>query len=209
MKHLVLIGAPGAGKGTVAKQLDEYTQLSTGDMLRAEKAKGSELGKMVAELIDNGKFVGDELMFDILKENLPEDKALIFDGYPRNVSQIEYFEKLVPNEEDIIPIYFNIDLEILEDRIVNRSTCVDCGEIHNLKSNKPTADGKCNKCGGELNKRADDNAEALKKRLDTFVKDTFPMVDHFKKYKNYAEVTAEGTPEEVLARVRDVIDSMN
>ena len=204
--HLVLIGAPGAGKGTVAKKLKNYTQLSTGDMLRAETAKeNSELGKMVAELIDKGKFVGDELMFDIIKENLPEDEALIFDGYPRNVSQIEYFEKLVPNKENVIPIYFKVDLDILEDRIVNRSTCVDCGEIHNLKSNKPNKDGNCNKCDGELIKRKDDNSEALKARLDTFVKDTLPIVDHFKTYDSYAEIDAEGTPEEVLKRVKEVL----
>lgn len=205
-KHLVFIGAPGAGKGTVSKQLEEkYTQLSTGDMLRSEIKKGTELGKKVAELINNGNFVDDVTMFNIIQANLPENQSLIFDGYPRNVSQIEYFEKLVINKEDITVVYFNVDLELLEDRVVNRLTCVSCGEIHNTKTNKPTNKGTCNKCGGELNKRKDDNSIAFVKRLDIFRNDTLPIVAHFKTYPDYHEVDASGTPEEVLELVKKVL----
>lgn len=203
MKHILLIGAPGAGKGSVAKALNELTQLSTGDMLRTEIAKKTPLGKQVSELIDAGRFVSDDLMFSIIKENIPSNTNLIFDGYPRNMAQIKYFEQLISNKNDILVIYFNIDLNLLEDRIVHRSTCSLCGEIHHTKNNPPK-NGKCNKCGGELSNRKDDNKEALKKRLDIFKNETFPIVNYFKKYKNYFEVDASQNLEDVVSLIKEL-----
>jgi adenylate kinase len=204
MTHLVFIGAPGAGKGTVAKQLPEYLQLSTGDMLRAEVGSGSELGNEIKACIDNGHFVSDEMMFSILKSNLPKDADLIFDGYPRNTAQIKFFEELVPNNEDVKVIFFNVDLDLLTDRIVNRSTCGKCGEIHHTKTN-PAVDDKCNKCGGEITVRKDDNVDALVARLETFKNDTLPIVDHFKNYPSFKEINASKSPEEVLKEVKEFL----
>jgi adenylate kinase len=206
MKHLVLIGAPGAGKGTVAKELTEYTQLSTGDMLRAEKSKGTPLGDKVASLIDSGKFVDDETMFSIIQENIPKEESLIFDGYPRNISQIAYFEKLVRDKKDVTVIYFKVEFSVLEDRIVNRRTCSVCGEIHNTKTNPPNSKGNCNKCDGKLSLREDDNVDALVERLETFKRETLPIVDHFKDYPSFFEIEASRSPEEVLLDVKKVLN---
>jgi len=203
MKHLLLIGAPGAGKGTLAKQLTEYVQISTGDILRAEKSKGTELGNKIAKLIDEGKFVDNDTMLELLKTNLPENKQLIFDGYPRNVEQIKYFEQLV-NIEDVIIIHFDVDLNIIEDRIVNRSTCKDCGEIHNTLSNPPKK-GACNKCGGELSTRKDDNAEALVTRLEDYKVKTLPVMEYYKNSPNFHSVDGSRSPEEVLVEVNEIL----
>lgn len=204
LMHLVLIGAPGAGKGTVAKELKDFVQLSTGDMLRIEAKKDTPFGTKVADLINNGKFVDNETMFSVIKENLPQGKQLIFDGYPRNVAQIEYFEKLVPNKNNIVVIYFNISPCLLKNRIVNRKTCSVCGEIHNNTTNLPN-NGSCNKCGGELNQRKDDNETALLQRIETFEKETLPMLDTFKKYRNYFEVDASQSVDSVIKNVKDII----
>lgn len=206
MKHLLLIGPPAAGKGTFAGACKEYTQISTGDLLRAEKKSGSELGDKIAKLIDEGKFVDDETMFDILKNNLPKNESLIFDGYPRNKTQISFFEDLIDNKDDITVIHFDVDLSILEDRVVNRLTCKDCGKIHNLKSIKPKEDGSCSSCGGKLDKRKDDNADAFKVRLDTYKNETYPIIDHFKNYKNYIKVDANQEYEKVLSDIKKAME---
>lgn len=210
MKHLLLIGPPGAGKGTLAKELNNYTQVSTGDILRAEKASGSELGQYIQNLIDNGKFVDDETMLKLLKKNLPENTQLIFDGYPRNLTQIPYFEKLIkevdPNYHlDIV--FFDMDLNKLEDRIVNRVSCSnkDCGEIYNLKNKAPKKEDTCDKCGSELDKRNDDNAEAFKERLEVYKNNTAPVAEHYKNHKKFHKINADQTPQKVLEEVKNKI----
>ena len=194
MKHLVFIGPPVSGKGTLAKKLSNYTQISTGDLLRDEIKKNPDLGKRIDSLISEGKFLDDETMLDILKENVPKNKPLIFDGYPRNVNQIAYFESLVkeidPNS-DVTVVFFNIDLSKLEERIVNRLSCSGCGEIFNLKNKAPKKEDVCDLCGSELVKRKDDNEKAVKKRLNTYQAETFPVLKALKdKSYNIIELDA-------------------
>lgn len=209
-KHLLLIGAPGAGKGSVSKELKGYTQLSTGDMLRAEAKKDTEFGHKIDNLISNGKFASDEDMFKVLQANLPEDQVLIFDGYPRNKTQIEYFEKLFFSaQNDVAVIYFNADLDIVRDRLVNRLTCESCSEIHNLKSNPPNTEGNCNKCGGSLAKRSDDTVDKAETRLDIFIKNTLPIVDHFNKYPNFLEVDANQELSKTVEIVKKWLENIN
>lgn len=210
MKHLLLIGPPGAGKGTLAKELNNYTQVSTGDILRAEKASGSELGQYIQSLIDNGKFVDDETMLKLLKKNLPEKTQLIFDGYPRNLTQIPYFEKLikeVDSDYHLDIIFFDMDLNKLEDRIINRVSCSnkDCGEIYNLKNKAPKKEDTCDKCGNELDKRNDDNAEAFKERLEVYKSNTAPVAEHYKSHKNFHKINADQIPQKVLEEVKNKI----
>src|SRR5690606_4206001 len=165
--QLIFLGAPGSGKGTqaarVVKELG-YQHLSTGDLLRNEIKSGSELGQRVTAIMEAGKLVDDATMMDLLRANCDlSGKQYIFDGYPRNADQAnvldENFLKTAPSKA----IYFDIDLNILAERLINRRTCADCGEIYNLKSKPPKTDGVCDKCGGHnLQQRKDDNEETVK-----------------------------------------------
>ena len=206
MNHLVLVGPPGAGKGTLAKQLTDFTQVSTGDLLRAEIKSGSKLGKYVKDLIDNGNFVDDDTMLDILKNNLPKKQSLIFDGYPRNITQIPYFEKLVKeidNDAVVEVVYFDINLKNLEDRIINRVSCSKCGEIYHLK-NKPTKkENTCDICGGSTAKRADDTPKIVKQRLKIYEETTAPIMDHFKKNYKVHTLDANKSAEEVVKELKE------
>lgn len=207
MEHLLFIGPPGAGKGTIAKKLDQYIQVSTGDLLRAEQKKNSELGKYISDLINNGNFVDDETMFKILKLNLPKNQALIFDGYPRNKEQIKYFEKLI---NDIDPkakikvIHFEISLEKLEERLVNRRTCSSCGEIYNLKNKIPKKYGICNLCNGSLQQRRDDNKETVSHRLKTYQKLTEPILNYYRN-KDYIRLDANQSIEFVEKDLKEIL----
>jgi adenylate kinase len=200
MKHCVFIGAPGSGKGTQAAKLvaeKGCRHISTGDLLRAEIAKGSELGKQVKAVLDAGALVSDDLVIKLIHANADLDKnSYIFDGYPRNLVQAETLDREVLKGRPSLAIYFEIDLKKLISRLTNRRTCKDCGAIYNLVSQAPQKVGVCDKCGStSMVHREDDKEEVIKKRMDVFTQNTQPVLDYYNRANRLMTVNAENSIE--------------
>lgn len=200
MKHCVFIGAPGSGKGTQAAKLvaeKGCKHISTGDLLRAEIAKGSELGKQVKAVLDAGTLVSDDLVIKLIHANADLDKnSYIFDGYPRNLVQAETLDREVLKGRPSLAIYFEIDLQKLISRLTNRRTCKDCGAIYNLVSQAPQKAGICDKCGStNMVHREDDKEEVIKKRMDVFTQNTQPVLDYYNRANRLMTVNAENSIE--------------
>ena len=184
---LILLGAPGAGKGTVAKLLtaiDGSVQISTGDILRAAVKDGTELGKEAQGYMTRGELVPDALIMGIMGERLLEDDCkpgFLLDGFPRTIPQAEELKELLVKlgiELDGA-VHLNVPHDVILDRLTTRRTCEDCGEIYNVKSNPPKVEGVCDKCGGNVVQRADETEEAISKRLDVFNEQTAPLVGFY------------------------------
>ena len=185
--NIILLGPPGAGKGTQAKILVEdrgMVQLSTGDMLRAAKTSGTEMGNKVATVMDTGQLVTDEIVIGLIAEKLDNDAAggFIFDGFPRTLAQADALGSLLTSKGASLDyvIEMQVDDEALVSRITARSTCGSCGEGYNDLSKPIPANGTCSKCGGtDFNRRADDNEDSLKTRLMAYYKDTSPLIGYY------------------------------
>ena len=186
-KDIILMGPPGAGKGTLAKQLMSYfhlTHISTGDMFRENIKGGTELGLLAKSYIDKGHLVPDEVTIDMLKNRLAKEdceNGFLLDGFPRTIPQAEALEKLSKEINRPIQVVVNLDCreEELIRRISGRRVCKVCGAPYHIETMKPKQEGICDLCGGPLYQRADDNEEALKIRLDHYVHDTKPLLDFY------------------------------
>lgn len=186
MKNIILIAPPGAGKGTAAKQLvDELNMvhISVGDLLRAEVKSGSELGKSLNEKMQTGKLVEDSLIFEIMRKRFAEPdtkNGIILDGFPRNTVQAEELDKMDTTIDAVI--YLDVDRKVLEDRIVGRIVCPDCGMGYNTNSTEmmPKVENTCDKCGATLIKRKDDTKEIFDSRYDTYMEETYPVLEYYK-----------------------------
>ena len=185
--RLILLGAPGAGKGTVAKlltKMDGSVQISTGDILRAAVKAGTELGKKAEAAMKAGELVSDDLIMGIMGERLLEDDCkpgFLLDGFPRTIPQAEALKVLLEKlgiELDAA-VNLNVPREVILDRLTTRRTCVDCGAIYNVKSNPTTVEGVCDACGGKVVQRDDETEEAISKRLDVFNEQTAPLVGFY------------------------------
>lgn len=180
---LVLIGCPGAGKGTQAKMLSkkyDIAHISTGDLLREQIKKGTELGKKVSEIINAGGLVSDDIVSAMLAERIKADdckKGYILDGYPRNVSQAEGLDSIVGSLDKVI--CFDVDDETIVDRMSGRRSCPKCGKMYHLKYNPPKSEGVCDDCGETLIQRADDNEETVLNRLEVYHETTAPVIDFY------------------------------
>ncbi len=181
------MGPPGAGKGTLAKQLKQELNLvhiSTGDMFREAIKAGTELGKLAKSFIDGGDLVPDEVTIGIVKERLAKEDCadgFLLDGFPRTLPQAEALEKLAKEIARPIEVVINLDCDNKEliRRISGRRVCKTCGAPYHVDTMKPKVEGVCDLCGGPLYQRADDNEEALKVRLDHYVHDTKPLLDFY------------------------------
>ena len=186
--RLILLGAPGAGKGTVAKmltKLDGSVQISTGDILRAAVKNGTELGKKAKEFMDAGDLVPDELIMGIMKDRLREDDCkagYLLDGFPRTIPQAEQLKDLLADIGHTLDgvVNLNVPRDVILDRLTTRRTCTDCGAIYNVKSNPPKEEGKCDKCGGPVVQRDDETEEAISNRLDVYNEKTAPLAGFYK-----------------------------
>ena len=182
-------------------------QLSTGDMLRAAKDSGSEMGRVVADVMARGALVTDEIVIGLIREQLNTVKAngFIFDGFPRTLAQADALTQLLTNEGESLDavIEMEVDDTALVARITARSTCGNCGEVYNDNTKPEPADGKCSNCGeaGQLQRRADDNEESLKTRLMEYYKKTSPLIGYYYAKEQLASVNGLGSMEEVSSEI--------
>ena len=187
--NIILIGPPGAGKGTQAATLvkkHNMVQLSTGDMLRAARTSGTELGKTVAGVMDRGELVTDEIVIGLIEEQLTAGDVsggFIFDGFPRTLAQADALSELLSKVDQKLHtvIQMTVDDKVLVNRITGRFTCGSCGEGYHEEFKKPATHDKCDKCGavGAFKKRADDNEDSLKTRLMAYYKETSPLIGYY------------------------------
>lgn len=208
--HLIILGAPGSGKGTQAARLVEkgYKHVSTGDLLRSEIAKGTELGQKVAGIISRGDLVDDRTVMALLKANCDVDKvSYIFDGFPRNIAQAEMLEAELLQGKKTLAVYFKIDLSILVSRVVNRRTCSKCGEIYNMATKPPRVANTCDKCGAteSLTQRKDDTEEVVSNRLQIFKDTVDPMLAFYKAKGVLVELDASKQEKDVFSALEKVI----
>lgn len=206
--HLIILGAPGSGKGTQAAKLVEkgFKHISTGDLLRSEIAKGTELGQKVSGIMSRGDLVDDNTVMALLKANCDVDKvSYIFDGFPRNIAQAEMLEAGLLHGRKTLAVYFKIDLNILIDRVVNRRTCESCGEIYNLTTKAPRVENVCDKCAGSLKQRKDDTREVVVNRLKIFTEAVEPMLAFYRSKGALVEIDASLQEKDVFSALEKVI----
>jgi adenylate kinase len=211
--NIILLGPPGAGKGTQARKLVEergMIQLSTGDMLREARTSGTEMGRKVAEVMDRGDLVTDEIVIGLIEEKLEGDKGggFIFDGFPRTLPQADALGALLARHGEKLDavIEMRVDDAALVSRISARSTCGSCGEVYNDLTKPIPADGKCTVCGGtEFKRRADDNAESLKQRLMEYYKKTSPLIGYYYAKGQLRGVDGMGEIDDVAAEIAGLL----
>ncbi len=213
--NIILLGPPGAGKGTQARILEEtrgMTQLSTGDMLREARTSGTEMGQKVAAVMDAGNLVTDEIVIGLIEEKLTGDrsKGFIFDGFPRTLAQADALGELLEKLDEPLDavIEMQVDDEALIQRITARSTCANCGEVFNDITKPVPADGKCPNCGGtEFKRRADDNEESLKTRLLAYYKQTSPLIGYYYAKGKLASIDGLAEMHDVAVSIEKVLDA--
>ena len=214
--NIILLGPPGAGKGTQARILTEergLVQLSTGDMLRAAKDSGTEMGNIVADVMARGALVTDEIVIGLIREQLEtvEATGFIFDGFPRTLAQADALGALLAEKGESLNavIEMEVDDEALVARITARSTCAGCGEVYNDITKPIPADGKCSNCGTEnqFTRRADDNEESLRTRLMEYYKKTSPLIGYYYAKGQLTKVDGLDEIQNVKAEISKVLDS--
>jgi len=215
--QLILMGAPGAGKGTqAAKLVKKYgiPQISTGDMFRAAVKEGTELGKAAKACMDAGKLVPDEVTIGIVRQRLAKEdcqKGFILDGFPRTVEQADALNGILAELGKKITCVLNINVpsEYLIERAVGRRICKKCGATYHIKFNPPATEGKCDNCNAELYQRADDNETTMKNRLNAYEASTRPLIDYYKNAGIYQEVDGRQKIEKVTEDLINVLTSVN
>lgn len=204
--NLILVGAPGAGKGTQGEILAEKLNIktvSTGAMLRAAIKNETEVGKLAKGYLDDGKLVPDDVMIKLVKERLAEpdcENGFILDGFPRTTAQAEALTQAGVKIDKVLSI--EVDDNVIVDRLSSRRECTKCGAPYNIVFNRPAVEGKCDKCGGDLIQRSDDNPETIKNRLNVYHTQTEPIKDYYEKLgllvKAYGQTEVSDTTKEVF-----------
>lgn len=216
-KELIFLGPPACGKGTQTEKLAKYLNfphVDTGSLLRAEIKNETPDGKIAKSFIDKGNLVPLELVAKIIKNRLSQDdckNGYVLDGYPRSLEQADKLD-VINNEingdesVDFRAIYFDIDTNVLVERIINRRSCPVCGEIYNLEFKPPKVAGHCDNDGAELTQRKDDTREVAQARFETYFHETAPLIDYYKKKGVLKTIDANGTIEEVWERLLKVVN---
>lgn len=211
--NLILLGGPGAGKGTQAKMMIEkyqIPQISTGDILRAAVKEGTELGKQAKACMDEGKLVPDSVVIGIIEDRLKQadcQKGFILDGFPRTVPQAEALDatlqKMGSKIDHVLSI--EVDEEELVKRLTGRRTCKKCGQMFHIMFNPPKKEGICDKCGGELYQRDDDNEATVRSRLATYNQQTKPLIDYYTKQGLVRQIVGVGSISDIFQKIVDTL----
>ena len=211
--HILLMGPPGAGKGTQAANLvKEFAipHISTGDMFRAAVKEGTELGKQAKACMDSGKLVPDAVTIGIVKERLAKpdcEKGFILDGFPRTVEQADALSKILPEIGLKLTRVLNINVPAADliERAVGRRICKKCGATYHIKFNPTKVEGVCDECGGDLYQRADDSEATMKNRLSVYEAQTKPLIDYYQKAGLYTEIDGRQAIDKVTSDLVDVL----
>jgi len=212
--RIVLLGAPGAGKGTVAKLLTDYdgsVQISTGDILRSAVKAGTDLGRKAKGYMDRGELVPDSLIMEIMESRLKEPdcgKGFILDGFPRTIPQARALDDLLQRLNLTLDTVVNLEVpkDVILDRLTTRRTCANpqCQEIYNIKSMPPNPDGTCKKCGSPVIQRDDETEEAITRRLETYNEKTSPLIDFYRQ-KGQLLTIASTSSEEIVSEIKKTL----
>jgi adenylate kinase len=210
---VILLGAPGAGKGTQSKVLAAkygLQHLATGDIFRGEIAAKTTLGVKAQDYVKSGKLVPDALVVEMVAGKLQAGTNYLLDGFPRNLEQAQALDKFLAKDKASISavIYLNLPNEEAMKRLTSRRTCSKCGEVYNVLTRPPRTEGKCDACGGEVVQREDDSEATAKKRLMVFEDLTHPLVAYYKAEQVFHEVGAAQAPEKVSSDLFAVIDQV-
>lgn len=215
MKNLILIAAPAAGKGTLSEMLVEkygYIHISTGDLLREASKEETELGQKISSMLEAGELVTDDIVFDLLEKRLMNDdtkNGYILDGFPRTIEQAKKYDEIIKkiNKNLGCVIILEADYDTLKNRIIGRMLCENCGSVYNVLTgvNTPKQENICDKCGGSLYKRSDDNEESFKTRYDNYLEKTKPLIDFYKEKGNIFFVNSE-SKDEMLKDVEEILN---
>jgi adenylate kinase len=212
-KIVLLIGAPGAGKGTQARMLQDslgLPQISTGDIFRALSKSNTPLARHIREILASGQLVTDELVVQLVEERTSQDDCLggyILDGFPRTTAQAEALEGLADSQgKKIQAILIDVPFGQIEKRLTGRRNCPICGEIYNIYSKPPKSDNVCDlHPEAQLNQREDDKEEKVRVRLETYQRETQPLLDYYEKSNRMQKVEGTGTPEEIYAKLEKLV----
>jgi len=214
--NLVLVGPPGAGKGTQAVRLQEAYEIphiSTGDMFRKAIKEETELGKKAKEYIDQGELVPDEVTIGIVRERLAQDdcqQGFILDGFPRTVNQADALNTILADMNTSLDAVINIkvsDAEVI-DRLSGRRICKSCGASYHVKFNPPKVAGVCDECGGELYQREDDNSNTIQQRLNVYSEQTSPLINYYQELDLLRTVNGEDSLDNVFVEIKDLLDNI-
>lgn len=216
MKNIIFIAPPAAGKGTIsAKVCTEYNipHISTGDLLRKEIANDSKIGLEIKDAMTKGEFVSDEVITKLLKKRLSSKdskKGFILDGYPRNIMQAKTYDNILKelNYDEGLVVFLDIDRELAMKRALSRVVCSKCGLSYNLinKEYAPLKEGICDNCGSSLKTRSDDNEESFINRFDTFMKETYPLLEYYEKKGNLLKIKVDNiTTDDIFDEIKKVI----
>ena len=213
--RIVLLGAPGSGKGTQCKQIVKkygLLHLSSGDILRQERASGSELGKKAQGYMDSGALVPDEIIIEVMIKAIEQapDAGFILDGFPRTVNQAIELDKSLTKADLKIDIVINleVDVKVIENRITGRRSCPVCGAVYHIENMKPKVEGKCNNDGAELIQRPDDTLEVVANRLEAYRQQTEPLVEYYKNNCTVFNINANMDADSVKASVFEKLDAL-
>lgn len=203
---IVLLGPPGAGKGTQGEKLTDefgYVRLSTGDMLREAVRNGTELGKKAKEYMDSGALVPNDLIINLMKEKIATvDGGVLLDGFPRTVEQADALGEVMKVD---LALNFDVPDEELISRLTMRRSCPNCNAVYHLVTKKPAKEGVCDKCGAELYQRDDDKEATVKNRLDVYHKNTQPLIDYYAKKGCLVTIPSTGSIDEIFEKVKKAI----
>lgn len=208
---IVLMGAPGAGKGTQADMLVErsgYRKISTGDALRKHVKLGTPVGKQAGEIMARGELVPDQILLQVLKEEIGSNpkEVIILDGYPRNLSQAETLKSVVETTHPVVGcMHLDVSRQDIVTRLSGRRVCSGCGASFHVSANPPKKEGVCDKCSASLYQRPDDDPKSISVRLDVYDKATEPVLDYYRKRGLYRKIDGGGVTNEILKELTGAI----